>query len=179
MKLFLFNKAKRFGRDEEGAALVEFAMTIPILFIIFAVIIEGGRLFWGYQAVIAGVRDATRYVARAAPRDVCTAGGISAYQSTAERIVRTRMGAGNPSVFPGGIVVTSVVPSALTYTAPVGSTWAYRGGTVCVAQVTANIDVYFPFKNVFTLFGGGALVDRTSANGNDIQVTDEQRIYGT
>ena len=55
--------------------MVEFAILLPILLLVFAVIVEGGRLMWSYQTVVAGVRDATRYVARAAPANICSTGG--------------------------------------------------------------------------------------------------------
>ena len=38
----------RFSKEESGAALVEFAILLPMMLLVFAVIIEGGRLMWSY-----------------------------------------------------------------------------------------------------------------------------------
>ena len=59
--------SSRFAEREDGAALVEFALLLPIFLLLFAMAVEGSRTFWSYQTAIAGVRDAARYVARAAP----------------------------------------------------------------------------------------------------------------
>ena len=63
-----------------------------MMVLLFSVIIEGARLLWAYQVAEAGIRDATRYIARRAPYNICdTAGSLSSYQSELETIVRTRL----------------------------------------------------------------------------------------
>ncbi|AML52377.1 TadE/TadG family type IV pilus assembly protein [Falsihalocynthiibacter arcticus] len=66
-----------FRRDERGTALVELAISLPFALLVFGMIIEGSRMLWAYQSAAAGVRDATRYLARIVPRDICTSGGLS------------------------------------------------------------------------------------------------------
>src|SRR5687767_807230 len=61
----------RLARNERGVALVEFAILLPILLLLFAVTIEGTRMMWSYQTAIAGVRDAARYLGRITPSNVC------------------------------------------------------------------------------------------------------------
>ena len=56
-------------------ALVEFAISLPLILVVSYGTIDSMRLFWTYQAAVAGVRDAARYVARVAPDDICTSGG--------------------------------------------------------------------------------------------------------
>ncbi len=156
----------RFRRDESGATLVEFALVLPMLLVIFGVIIEGGRLFWSYQTTISGVRDATRYLARAAPNDICTSGGsVAGFSGQLTTIVQ--QSSGGVGLLPNGITVTSVTPSFACVTG------SYRGGTVPIATVTANLTVTFPLSGLFTFFGGGNL---TTLNTT---VTDRNRIYGT
>ena len=158
--------ANRFRRDESGAALVEFAFVLPMLLLIFGVIIEGGRLFWSYQTTIAGVRDATRYLARAAPNDVCTTGSsVAGFTGQLTNIVQ--QSSGGAGLFPGGVTLNSVTPSYICVTG------TYRGGTVPIATVTANLTVTFPFSGLFTFFGGAGLATMTT------NVTDSNRIYGT
>ena len=75
----------QFLRSNSGAALVEFALLLPLTLVTFALIAEGGRLFWSYQNVITGVRDTARHLGRVAPpRAMCEAGGgasISDYET--------------------------------------------------------------------------------------------------
>lgn len=51
----------RFRRGEKGAAIVEFALVAPILFVIVFGIIEFGMAFWRKQQMTTAVRDAARY----------------------------------------------------------------------------------------------------------------------
>ncbi len=64
-------RIKTFYRSTSGAALVEFVIVFPMMILFFVMIVEFGRLYWGYQSVVAGVRDASRYLARVAPVDIC------------------------------------------------------------------------------------------------------------
>ena len=41
----LFAQLRRLRRDEDGSALVEFGLILPMILIVFAVTIEGSRLF--------------------------------------------------------------------------------------------------------------------------------------
>lgn len=155
----------RLGRDDRGAALVEFAILLPMMLLLFAVTIEGGRLFWSYQATIAGVRDASRYLARVAPSDLCASGGsLAGYTAQLETIVRTR--ASGAAVFPTGISVTSVTP---TFTCGAST---FRNGAPAIASVRADLQVTFPFAGVFGLFG-------QELNTIDTFVVDQNRVYGT
>lgn len=158
--------ATRLRRDESGVALVEFAIALPLVLVLFATTIEGGRLFWAYQATNAGVRDAARYLARVADKDVCATGSdLDSYTDKLEDIVR-ESSSGN-ALFPSGISVTEVEPSLNCVDG------TYRLSPAPVAEVTATLQVTFPFANVFTLVGLGALSTVTTT------ITDQSRIYGT
>lgn len=67
----LRHHAARFLRDEDGVALVEFAVVLPMMLLVLAIIFEGTRLLLSYQAAISGVRDATRFLSRVVPATVC------------------------------------------------------------------------------------------------------------
>ncbi len=151
-------------REPRGQTLVEFAMVLPMMLLVFAVIMEGSRLFWGYQATISGVRDATRYRARVAPADICVSGGtLDEYTAKLEAIVEETVD--GELFYPIGITVDSVTPGL----ACVPGT--YRNNPVPIATVTAEITVTFPFSGIFTLVNG-TLPDVTTA------VADSSRIYG-
>ncbi|MCF1710968.1 pilus assembly protein [Tabrizicola sp. J26] len=153
-----------FARAEDGAILVEFALVLPMLLLVFAVIVEGSRMMWSYQAAISGVRDATRYLARILPADICAKGGtVTAYETKVTQIVDSSL-SGLP-VLVGGVTVDSVTPALQCHPG------SYRGGNVAVAQVTATVTMTFPMGSILTLFGGSEAPLTTS-------VTDQSRVFG-
>jgi Flp pilus assembly protein TadG len=59
MKHLIFS---RMGSRQKGAAVIEFAITLPLLILIFTGMIEFGRLMWNYNALAKATRDAARYL---------------------------------------------------------------------------------------------------------------------
>ncbi len=156
---------RRLANDDRGAALVEFGLLLPTLLLFFALVIEGSRTFWSYQAVIAGVRDATRFVGRAEASTVCTAGGsVARWTTKVTQIVRETADGG--SIFPGSIAVGSVTPTLRCVAG------GYRIAQVPVVTVTANLTITYPFAGLFELAGVALGTARTS-------VADSTRVYGS
>ena len=56
-------------RDEEGSALIEAAVVMPLLLSLFVGVFEFSWYFYNQQLVVAGVRDAARYMTRIALTD--------------------------------------------------------------------------------------------------------------
>lgn len=56
---------KKRGRQERGAAAVEFALVLPILLLVVAGTVEFGRAFWFYDTLSKATRDAARYLTMA------------------------------------------------------------------------------------------------------------------
>lgn len=167
---------RRFSREDRGAALVEFAILLPVMLLIFAVIIEGARMFWAYQTTVAGVRDASRYLARIVPANVCitntTQAAVNAtvtgYAGALQNIVANSHGSslrGNVTLFPAHITINSVTPAVKCVTG------TYRLPNVAVAQVTASLTITFPFAGVFSFAGQSLSTINTT-------VLDETRIFG-
>ena len=155
----------RFRREEDGAALVEFAIVLPMMLLVFAVIIEGSRLMIGFQSAIGGVRDATRYLARVVPADICATGGtVGGYAAQLQIIVGQSVTGG--AIFPSGVTVNSVTPT-LACVAGV-----YRVSPAPVASVTANVTITFPFAGIFGLNGGTLAPIVTN-------VSDSARVFGS
>jgi TadE-like protein len=157
---------RRFWRREDGAALVEFAISLPLILILAFLSVESMRLFWSYQAAIAGVRDATRYLARIAPADLCTAGGqVTGYSSQLEAIVETTIG--GAALFPAGVTVTSLTPSHICVTS-----LGLRQAAVPVATVSADVSITMPFSQILRVIGvtPSATINTT--------VRDQARVYG-
>ncbi|MGI1662327.1 TadE/TadG family type IV pilus assembly protein [Palleronia sp. KMU-117] len=158
---------RRFGRDESGLALVEFAICLPLMILVFGMIIEGSRLMWSFQNSISGVRDATRYLARITPADVCQPGGTT-FDDQADRltaIIRDRIGTGE-SILPRGVDLVDVTA---TLDCVVG---AYRISPAPVAQLTARVEITHPFASLFAFAGGGV------EDSVIVDVSDEARIFG-
>ena len=156
---------RAFRKDESGAALVEFALMLPVMLLIFAVIIEGGRMMWSYQAAISGVRDAARYLARVAPQDICSAGGsVASYQPQLLAIVRESID--GDALFPASLNVASVTPSLACHPG------SYRVSPAPVVAVRANLTMTFPFAGIFALNGG-------SLGTINTVITDQSRVFGT
>ncbi|MCX8225014.1 MAG: pilus assembly protein [Sulfitobacter sp.] len=155
---------RRFAAQEDGAILVEFSLVMPVMLLLLALSIEASRMMWSYQTVIAGVRDAGRYMARVTPANICTSGGsVAGMSSTLKDIVEKDIGGNN--LFPASITVNSVTPS---YSCVSGT---YRVSPAAVAQVSANVTIQFPLSGILHLFGDGISTVNTD-------VTDRSRIFG-
>ncbi|WP_170465341.1 TadE/TadG family type IV pilus assembly protein [Ruegeria arenilitoris] len=153
----------RIKRCESGAPMVEFGIVLPLILLFFAVIIEGGRITWIHQATAAGVRDASRMIARIAPIDACTSGGVGGYDGMATTIVENQLG--GSSILPHGTTVVDVTPTC------VSRSGAYRVNPTSVVEVTAEIQIDYLFGNMFSLFGA-ALGPLTT------EISDQSRIFG-
>ena len=58
-----FNWLNRFRRDERGVQLVEIAIVIPLLFMLFAAVGEFGRYFYEYTTLAKAARVGSRFMA--------------------------------------------------------------------------------------------------------------------
>lgn len=162
----LTNHIRRFAQADHGAALVEFGISLPLILVVSYGLIDSMRLFWSYQATIAGVRDATRYLARVAPGDICDAGpNIASYEPELLTIVNSTID--GEGIAPAGITITGV-----TATLDCVTTLNLRQPTVPVATVSADLSMDMPFTGVLTLIGGAGWGTVTTA------VTEQARVYG-
>lgn len=164
MRWFLAPLFKRFRRSEDGAAVVEFVLCLPLMILFFGIMIEFGRLYWGYQSTISGVRDASRYLARIAPIDICVTGAsLSGYEATLKTIIENNRS--STTVLPKQMTVDTVTA---TYTCVAGP---YRTSPAPVATVAAQVTLQFPLGFVFDIFS--AKITRVTTT-----VADTARVYG-
>lgn len=164
-------RIKTFWQATSGAALVEFVLVFPMMILFFAIMVEFGRLYWGYQSVVAGVRDASRYLARVADPEVCVNGGsLAGYQATLKTMIETDRSGG--SVMPAQLVVDSVTATYACPDAPSTVTWDYRTPEIPLATVSAQVTMQFPLGHLFALFG-------SSLGSVTTTVSDDARIFGT
>ena len=110
-----------FLRCESGAAILEFAIALPILFALVAGCFEFGRTLLVRQAMVEAVRGGSRYLARVPDPScnvACSAGALRAIAMTRDQIAR------NSRLPPEAVDVTS--------------RWMASTGTV---QVTATVRI--------------------------------------
>ena len=161
---------RRLRRDERGLALVELGIGLPLVLLILGVTIEGGRMFYSYQAAIQGVRDASRYVGRVVPSNICSAGGaISTFVSDTEVQNLIQRNANATSAFPPAITITGVNIQGRCE----GAIGEYRVSPAPVAQVTATLRIQFPFSGIVQFATGNP------AGAITTTITDESRIFGS
>lgn len=161
---WLLRHIRHFCRSDDGAALVEFGMVLPVLLLFTAVIVEGGRVTWAYQSVGAGVRDAARMIARIAPPDLCPGGSVTAYDALATEIVADSID--GSTAMPRLVTVLDVEPTLLCVSG------SYRVDPAAVVQVRARVRVDYILGNVFGLFG-------TGLGSLETEVADQSRVFGT
>lgn len=96
----LRRKITAFPRDDRGIQLVELALTLPVLILLFAAVAEFGRYFQSYTTLAKGSRVAVRYLAtaRSTGCDDLNAKNLVVYGNMA--------GTGNPIV--NGLTVNNV-----------------------------------------------------------------------
>lgn len=168
----------KFRRREEGAALVEFAIVLPLLALAFFVVVEFSRLFFNYQAAVQGVRDATRFMARTVSEGICvgqtsttsTVFGTpesATAQGTYYPIVERNMQTEVENLLPLNVKLLQVRSGTKCVAG------AFRDPVAPVAELEATFEITFPLIGVLELFGP---VDFE----HPIQhvVSDESRIYG-
>jgi hypothetical protein len=78
--LNLWNRLLRFRDNQRGSVIIEFALTLPFMLLLFAGLTEYGRAYFQANAIEKGLRAATVYAARAgsplSPADRVIAGNI-------------------------------------------------------------------------------------------------------
>lgn len=156
----------RHNRPEScrGTASVEFAMILPLLLVLFAVIVDGGRMLADYHAVTKSVRDAARFLARSSvePR-TCVPGSLDRGQAVvadAIRLAMTGRVGGDPAA--DGLVpgwAASDLSEATTGVALVRECFGANGaglygGRTALASIVVQARVPFSFA-LARIFGLG------------------------
>ena len=184
------NRVKNFLRDENGVALVEFAIFLPVFVLAFFVIVEFARTFFSYQGALVGVRDATRYLARVAPAALCQNavsdvdddgnatnpgdflvidGSTGAATAAATPIIRRNMDNETGVDLPDQVLLTGVVT---TYECVITTPGQYRQDNVPLVRVAATFEVLFPLANILELNGLEKRLKITRT------VIDTSRVFG-
>jgi Flp pilus assembly protein TadG len=119
-----FQWLNRFRRDEQGVQLLEIAIVIPILLVMFAAVAEFGRYFYEYTTLAKGSRIGARYLASKSVTSTTN------YQAIAKNLIVYGNTAGTGSPILSGLTTDNV-------------TVTYAGGTSGLPEtVTVSITGY-------------------------------------
>jgi len=129
-------------KKQNGVALVEFALILPLLLILTFITTEFGRALYQYNTIAKSLRDASRYlstqdpsIATTDPSKITTARNLVVYGNPA--------GSGSPLVLG---LTTSHVPTP---------TWQFKGSGPAINTVTIKVTGY-KFRPLLTgAFGLG------------------------
>jgi len=138
-----------FLRDNDGSALVESALLVPLLFVLLFGVYEFSWFFYQQHLASVGVRDAARYLARAS--SPCDEGSAawSIEQAYARNLATTGSIRGNAARIKGW-TPAMVMLRCTAVNNPAGPTGlpAYRGGEV-VYVITASTSFADPSLGFF------------------------------
>lgn len=158
----LGNIIRRFQGDESGAALVEAAITIPLVLLLSAGVFEFSNVLNTRLLLEAGVEDAARYMARCSSDwDTCMA--------------RAQNLAANGAVSSGSARVAGWLPEDVKITKL--STPATDGsGNILYLSNSSNVDVV-QVKTTWP-YNGMVFWDYLGFGSIDIKVSHQERVFG-
>jgi len=123
----------RFRRDDRGVQLVELAIVLPILLLLFAAVAEFGRYFYEYSTVAKSARLGARYLAAKSATSA-----TNNWQANAKNLVVFGNTAGTGSPILSGMTTANV-------------TVEYQGGTAGVPDLVKVSIVDYKHQPVFDL----------------------------
>ncbi len=138
---------KKQNRKEQGQSLAEMAISITILFVLLAGLVDGSRLFFDYMAIRDAAQEGVNYA-------------IYKPTDTAGIIARVRSASDKPIDLQDTSIVT--VPNP-TFNGPACN------GTIVTVTVTTRFDVTAPFFGA--LIGKQNFPLTTTASGTIISPT--------
>jgi Flp pilus assembly protein TadG len=129
----------RMHKKQNGVALVEFALVLPLLLLLSVFAIEFGRAIWEYNTVTKSVRDAARYLSIQTP-------GTKVLQAQRLMVYGNLAGAGSPLAL--GLSMNNVTDPGVPC-----CTWQTAGAAPVINTVTVRVTGY-TFTPLFsTVFG--------------------------
>src|SRR5262245_18598139 len=129
----------RFRRDERGVQLIETAIVVPIMLLLFAAVAEFGNYFYEYTTLAKASRVGARYLISKSVNSATN------YEAIAKNLVVYGNAAGTGSPVLDGLSTDNV-------------TVTYQGGTPSIPQTVTVSITGFTHDPIFDL---GALVNNT------------------
>ena len=141
---------QRSTRRQCGIAAVEFAILLFVLVPIIAGVIEFGRAFWYYDAVLKGTRDAARYLSTATAGELKDGTGPTTAKNIA---VQASTAGGVPGFTSANVTVTCAPTACAAVVQPSDVT-----SVTVTAQSPIGIGSLVPFIGPAAAAGGGFAV---------------------
>ena len=135
----------RFRRDEQGIQLLELALVLPIMLLLFGAVAEFGRYFYEYTTVAKGARAGARYLASKSVMSTSTD-----WRANAKNIVVYGNAAGT-----GTPILSGLTPANVDV--------QYVGGTSGVPDMVKISIINYKHASVFDL---GKLLNNSSLSLN-------------
>jgi len=110
---------RRSVRDDRGAALVEFAIVLPMLLLVVWGIVDFGRLFFTSNSLATSVREGARYAAVLSSPSAGTAAIKSKVQASFTPFGGPALTAGLITVLDNSLVDGTVTVRITNYPAPI------------------------------------------------------------
>ena len=127
-------------KKQDGVALIEFALALPLLLLLTVLTTEFGRALYEYNTLVKAVRDASRYLSVQDPSILTTDPGKV---TVAKRLAVYGNPAGSGSPLAPGLDITNVP----------NPTWATVGSSPSINTVTIRITGYKFKPLISNLFG--------------------------
>ena len=124
---------RKYQHQQQGAALIELALSIPFMIMLSMIVIEFGRALYEYNTVTKSVRDAARYLSTNTPNTLCPdAQNLVVYGTTT---------AGSQPLAPG------------LKTSAVSCSWQTTGALPLINTVTVTVTGYHFTSPISSVFG--------------------------
>ena len=124
---------RKYQHQQQGAALIELALSIPFMIMLSMIVIEFGRALYEYNTVTKSVRDAVRYLSVQMPNTLCAnAQNLVVYGTTTT---------GTQPLAPG------------LKTSAVSCSWQTTGALPLINTVTVTVTGYHFTSPVSSVFG--------------------------
>lgn len=124
---------RKYQHRQQGAALIELALSIPFMIMLSMIVIEFGRALYEYNTVTKSVRDAARYLSANTPNTLCPdAQNLVVYGTTTE---------GSQPLAPG------------LKTSAVSCSWQTTGALPLINTVTVTVTGYHFSSPISSVFG--------------------------
>ncbi len=159
--------------NNNGAALVEFTLLIPILFGLVFGLVEFGRATFQHHTAEKGVKAAARFIARAPAPDPCNPGGGTYNAAVSDAKTLAQYGSldasGNPSL--SNWASPSEVQVALTTVSNVPSSGVRPWRGQCDQLYIVSVSTQFPYDDL-------GLLNLIGINGLTIRASHQEVFIG-
>jgi len=153
---------RRFQGDENGAALVEVAITIPLVLLLSAGVFEFSNVLNTRLLLEAGVEDAARYMARCSSDwDTC--------KGRAQNLAANGAVSGGSARVDGWLPATVDITPTSTPATDGSGTQLYLSNTSMVVVVDVSTAYSYPDVGFLSYLGFGALT---------LSVSHQERVIG-